>query len=399
MLKVLFVIADFTGCGEYRCIKPAKELTKQGMIEADYSISIRPEHMKYYDLFVFQRAALPNMKEIVTQLKRRKRPILYEIDDDLFTIPFGNDARHYFSNDKKQTAKDIMKMCDGVITTTSYLKEKIAKSYNKNVYVIPNYLDKNLWQGVEKEKNNKLTIGWAGTTTHYGDLRTHCSTIKQMLNQHDIEARFIGFVPPDFVDEEEYPNLLKVMQNLVKKEEEYQVSDRVKFVPFGPYNDYPRKLAKIDIGLAPIEDNQFNRSKSDIKILEYNYLGIPCVASKVENYVRAAEDGAGVLIAKNPSKWIQHLNKLIIDESFRDQIIEKGKDWATKRWVQDNVYQWMMVFADIMKNYPFAEQIFGPQPKPNLLQDEEEARQKMEKVQQMASDDVIDSVRRYWEGI
>ena len=44
--------------------------------------------------------------------------------------------------------------------------------------------------------------------------------------------------------------------------------------------DYLHNL-DFDIGVAPLAYNVFNRSKSDIKVLEYASLGIPAVASDV----------------------------------------------------------------------------------------------------------------------
>jgi glycosyltransferase involved in cell wall biosynthesis len=67
-----------------------------------------------------------------------------------------------------------------------------------------------------------------------------------------------------------------------------------------PWNiDVPTYLRTIDfdfdIGLSPLRDTQFARSKSPLKALEYGALGIPVVAANVEPYasfVRHGETGS-----------------------------------------------------------------------------------------------------------
>ena len=50
--------------------------------------------------------------------------------------------------------------------------------------------------------------------------------------------------------------------------------------------DYPAKLASLnsDLALAPVEDNQFNRCKSNLRLLEYGACGFPVICSDVECY-------------------------------------------------------------------------------------------------------------------
>ena len=60
----------------------------------------------------------------------------------------------------------------------------------------------------------------------------------------------------------------------------------VEFKNMTPIVDYPRSVASADIHLcvAPLQDNDLNNSKSDIKATECAALGIPIVASRAYAY-------------------------------------------------------------------------------------------------------------------
>lgn len=66
-----------------------------------------------------------------------------------------------------------------------------------------------------------------------------------------------------------------------------------------------RTLGRLSVGVAPLVDDRFNRSKSWIKPLEYGALGIPCVASDVAPYRALFDDGFPVDLCDDPRKMVQ----------------------------------------------------------------------------------------------
>lgn len=58
------------------------------------------------------------------------------------------------------------------------------------------------------------------------------------------------------------------------------------FHPGVDFHAYPRALALLglDLALAPLEDNAFNRCKSHLRLLEYGACGYPVVCSDLEPY-------------------------------------------------------------------------------------------------------------------
>jgi len=359
MLKVLFIIADFTGCGHYRCIRPSDVLNEYGLAKTDYSVAIYPEHIRYYDLFVFQRSSSLGMQKVVEMLKKHNRPIIYEIDDDIFTIPWGNQAAYFFTNARKKAAKNILRLADAVITTTPFLKKKIEKNYNKRVYIIPNFLDRSLWRPISRDKHKGLYVGWAGTTTHFADLQPFIPVIKQVLNQNDVKMRFIGYIPPEFIPEQDLGEFQQMMEKGSMENKEYDMGNNISFIPFGPYDQYPEKLAKIDIGLAPIEDNQFNRSKClDAETRISSNRGIVPIGEieigdKVWNDGRWVEvlainrekpivgleievkSGRKLRLTKNHRLWVENRGWTYAEEINKDEVIKLSPDNIGQKKIQE----------------------------------------------------------------
>ena len=84
--------------------------------------------------------------------------------------------------------------------------------------------------------------------------------------------------------------------------------------------------ADMDVAIAPLEMNDFNDSKSDIKVAECSRYKIPLVASNVGCYDDTIINGeTGYLIDPDSpkSEWVKVLTKLCKDKKHR---IELGRN-------------------------------------------------------------------------
>jgi len=84
-----------------------------------------------------------------------------------------------------------------------------------------------------------------------------------------------------------------------------------------------------DIGLCPLEDTEFNRFKSPLKLLETAGLGLPAVVSEHPVYFATARQmPSAQLAATEPASWVAALEELY---ARRDGLEAEGRalqDWA-----------------------------------------------------------------------
>ena len=68
--------------------------------------------------------------------------------------------------------------------------------------------------------------------------------------------------------------------------------DRLIFQPYVQWFDWPRVLARFDIGIAPLA-GRYDASRSQIKSMEFGVMAIPFVATGSEPYKDWMDVGCG----------------------------------------------------------------------------------------------------------
>lgn len=106
------------------------------------------------------------------------------------------------------------------------------------------------------------------------------------------------------------------------------------------YISYREKLKdlKLDIGLAPMPENDFCACKHYNKYIEYSSLGIVGVYSNVLPYTRLNDIGAPYISVSNDSEsWYLALKELIINESYRKKWQSDVYNFSLSKFSLENV--------------------------------------------------------------
>lgn len=335
-LGFICYVGDVQGCGTIRVIYPyflinhfrQRDLMCSAMYLMNYVTDV--DFYKDFAYIQFQRSATPQHLQLVRHFKstvQKKYPIpaIYEIDDMLFDIPEWNYASAYY-NKQRPLIENIMRMCDGMVTSTAKLKE-VYSPYCKKISVIPNHLPKFVWGDIfeatdYKDESKKVKILWAGSQNHFAMKEIQGSKVKG----GDFGKELLNFIRKT-VDTYDWHIMGAIPQEIKN------LKNKIHFYPWENIFQYPLKMKNIepDICIAPLQDIEFNRGKSNIKSLEYTAVGAAGVYSDVTPYKFMA------LKAKTDEQFIAHIEKLAGDIDYRARIFKKDyQRIKPQMWWEEN---------------------------------------------------------------
>lgn len=307
-------IEDGTACGYYRIRLPFEEMRKHGHDVVHARTSAKFDDS--WPVLVAQRFGFPGF-ELEWLKLFRKHAMVWETDDDLWAIdPVNKRAAKLFTPDFLRSLEFCVRTARLVTVTNDHLAERMSR-FNPNVAVIPNMIDAAL-PTMQRVRRDRPTIGWAGGDSHARDLAKIIIPLHRIMRSSDAVVHTIG---------QDFSNVLRLP------------ADRHR------HSGWESKLIKyysqidFDIGLAPLEDTMFTRSKSYIKALEYGALGIPVIASDVGPYRSYVEDGVTGFLVRKESEWIDRITLLLSDPDLRERMGAAAREKATRHTIATGWHQ------------------------------------------------------------
>lgn len=235
--------------------------------------------------------------------------IVFSIDDLLTNMAASNPLRKYVPSNSRTRLRYALERCDRMLASTDFLAEAY-RHFIPDIKVVPNRLEQDIWQPLQSHKRTgkKPRIGWAGGTTHLGDLTLLKSVIEK--TRHEADWVFFGMCP------DEIRPLLS----------EYHA--------FGELAAYPGRLAalNLDIAVAPLEQIPFNQGKSNLRLLEYGILGIPVVCTEIDPY----QGSPACCVANTTEAWVAALRERIHDADAREREGAVIQHWVRRNYLLEN---------------------------------------------------------------
>lgn len=249
--------------------------------------------------------------------------------DDLLTDLYKE--HHLYSVYKDNKLDEITKFVYSVSDLVTVTQEKFARRimpYVKGpLAVIKNVLDYSLpcWNH-PKVVTKFCKIGWAGGIHHRNDVKVFEAVphlVNQKVGRENVKWDFYGSPPPDPNKPKDswelkvWPEYLSRLLKAFKGQQNYQIHYAMPPDAYGIY------YSNMDAAIAPLEMNEFNDSKSDIKVAECSRYKIPLIASNVGCYKETIINGeTGYLIDPDAPKteWVRILSKVIKDKEHREQL-------------------------------------------------------------------------------
>lgn len=326
-----------------RITAPA-ELAGINVLNGKEGGTYHPELVTQADIVVIQRDFPLNWKaykNVLDIANTNNKPVIYEMDDLLLDMPNDHSHRHEYVH-------ALLPMLDAalrsdVVTVSTRLLAEYMRQWNPNTRIIPNYLDDHIWDFNRKNErtgtNEQIFIGYMGGETHLLDLQYISEAIVRILDKYTgkIRLRIWGGKPPDVLVNSSYCEWVPINQ-----------LNYALFAKFFSQQD-------CDIFIAPLRDNRFNRSKSEIKFLEYGVHGVPGIYSQLPPYESIVIHGQNGYLASTIDEWEECLVKLIENPKLRQKMGSEAQITVKDGWLlSQNNQGWLEAYQSALN--PKAEE-------------------------------------------
>lgn len=313
-IRINFIPADLGGCGYYRIIYPAQ------MLYNHYKVTIStPATFNYYeqDYIYTQRICHSDTFKALLQMKDKGVKFIIDYDDCIWKeVPSYNRCNVHWKDNYNGMKEYLALLADKVTCTNEFIKESLTEFIEPDkIIVIPNSLDYSRWRIDYYEPNDKLNFLYAGSNTHWnvndtGDFH------KGLINYlKDKEVNIMGT----------NPTFLNVHSN----------------TPWVDVNSYPIIFASRALQnrfvLAPLQDNYFNKCKSDLKYLECCAVGrVALVSTFTDSPYNLSHP-----LQRIPNNCSESTMKDIVKNAIKhyDEIIKHQYSIINNRWLKKDLYE------------------------------------------------------------
>lgn len=384
-LKVLVVPSDRTGVSYFRSTNPhialENKYPNEFHIDVDYEPQLNnDEWLKQYDIIHYHRTLgkYEQMGELLEKLDSLGIVTIMDLDD--YWSPGQHHPAYHLIKSANLDGKILnnLKVAKNITTTTSIFADEISK-INKNVHVLANAIDPTEKQfRPNLEKSDRIRIGWLGGSSHLKDLEILNGVVNRLKGDNLMDK--VQFVLCGFdtrgtytvIDKAtnqqktrsitplesvwfKYEQIFTDNHSIVSPEykeyllkftqDEYHdlANEPYRRVWTKPISTYASNYNLFDISLAPLEENIFNKAKSQLKVIEAGFHHKAIIAQNFGPYKldikNAIKYGGGfdltangVLIdtAKNSKDWYGAIKKLILNPeiitTLQENLYETVKD-------------------------------------------------------------------------
>lgn len=301
-------------------------LNMPGSSFALFDSAIHYDILAEKDIAIVQRCCTPQQYQMINTLSAMHMKVVYDLDDNMWEIPPSNPAAAILSRLKEGFIHCIQNV-DLVTVSTKHLARAVKK-HVKNmtnartgkqipIVVVENRIDMRYFaQPVPKPEGKRLKVGWGGSTSHIADLAVMMPAIEAVAKRHpevDFEFRGLRLLP------ESVSSLPNVSTHIWLPVAEYAQ----RFPAWG-----------WDIALAPLTDEEFNNSKSCVKMIEAGHVSIPCLASWVAPYENFCHHDTELkwLLCAGKNNWEPKLEALINDAALRQHLGQRMQTVTSQRY-------------------------------------------------------------------
>lgn len=262
-MDILFLTSErISTTSFYRSGGISHDLAKQSghnIVVAKWDdIQVHWQTLSEFDVVMLHNPFASESVRLCTAIKNMGLKVWVDYDDNLFAVNPENKTFLLYSDPQTQAnIKKILSLADVVSVTNEYLRQTYIED-NKNIFVVPNAFNDQLIKRGEIKPRTK-TVVWRGGDPHIYDLMKHGEAINRLTESHpDFQFLFWGYYPW-FLSETQNKGYIAPMDVIL----------------------YFQKLFKLNPAVmhVPLNDDPFNRCRSNTAYIEASFAGAVCINS------------------------------------------------------------------------------------------------------------------------
>ena len=339
-------VSDYTGCGMWRMIWPSLVLstTYPNWKEGHPAFHIENLSTVVYDQTTFfngvrvVRVQRPStdaqchyLREVLLPLSKRLGfTVTVDYDDWLLGIPLFNQAHKAYDAKTLNNIASVIRNIEFITVSTSYMKfmmnKKLGTPLDK-ILVLPNRMPKFLFdrhevKHIEKRGGRKMKVLWTGSSSHVNVMDPSGADdvvlLRKLIEKYNtsVDWHIIGLSKSVAVGKLGFPDFINFHD----------------WVDVHTYISLIRNVSP-DLAIIPLLDCDFNKAKSNIKLLEFGAMGIPCTLQELEPYKFSTSKFT------NFESLVEQFETLSKNPEYRSYIISENKAFINDNhfWLEDPV--------------------------------------------------------------
>jgi glycosyltransferase involved in cell wall biosynthesis len=287
-------------------------------------------------IFVRTRWSLA-MDAFLHAAKNRKIPVIFDMDDlvcDVSMLPvimntlnvdFDHPQAYEYWFSYVSRLWFMGSRCDATIGTNDFLSDRLAHLFEKPSYSISNFLNTEQIQVSDRifrrrrpaNRGSRFKLGYfSGTPSHVNDFRKVSAEIGELMRSHtDIKMEVVGFM--------EFPDSLN---DLVE-------SGRIVHQPLVDFLKLQKMIARADVNIVPLLDNEFTNCKSELKFFEAAIVGTITCATPTYTYKNSIHHKQTGFLCKE-GEWYTTLEE-IYRTGDGDELVSTARDYCLQTYAPE----------------------------------------------------------------
>lgn len=281
--------------------------------------------------------------EFIARAKKLNKTILFDIDDLVIDTKYTDQIKYLDTmsaeeracyNEGVRAMQKTMLLCDGVITTTHGMADELAH-YLPTVFVNRNIASEEMVYLSQRAIRERDVLPFLNESQVEAKEKRQWRNARELSQSRDASKVRIGYFSGSITHNDDFAHVLPAVVKLMEEYPQVELhiagelslppdlerfKDRVVAAPFMPWERLPRLIASVDINIAPLIDNVFNRAKSENKWLEAALVKVPTVASDIGAFADVVENGVTGVLCDSPEQWYLSLKMLVEDVALRKKI-------------------------------------------------------------------------------